>query len=58
MNLDAVHHVPKQAVPLPNHHQSMKRVIIIIDLLNKGRVTVLPFFGPRWIWLKFEYMVV
>ena len=24
----------------------------------KGRVTVWPFFGPRWIWLKFEYMVV
>ena len=24
----------------------------------KGRVTVWPFFGPRWIWLKFKYMVV
>ena len=27
-------------------------------ILNKGRVTVWPFFGPRWIWLKFEYLVV
>ena len=25
---------------------------------RKGRVTVWPFFGPRWIWLKFKYMVV
>ena len=22
--------------------------------LLKGRVTVWPFFGPRWIWLTFE----
>ena len=28
------------------------------DANNKGRVTVWPFFGPRWIWLKFKYMVV
>ena len=33
--------------------------ISIIQLYEKkGRVTVWPFFGPRWIWLKFEYMVV
>ena len=25
---------------------------------DKGRVTVWPFFGPRWIWLKLKYMVV
>ena len=29
------------------------------DVCNfKGRVTVWPFFGPRWIWLKFKYVVV
>ena len=34
---------------LPSVHQSVR---------YKGRVTVWPFFGPRWIWLTFIYMVV
>ena len=32
--------------------------VILLSMNCKGRVTVWPFFGPRWIWLKFEYMVV
>ena len=30
----------------------------ILAVVCKGRVTVWPFFGPQWIWLRFEYMVV
>ena len=33
-------------------------LLLFRNKFNKGRVTVWPFFGPRWIWLKFKYMVV
>ena len=39
---------------------AIRRIFSLVDRSTKpkGRVTVWPFFGPRWIWLKFEYMVV
>ena len=40
------------------YERSGKNYFGLLKIQVKGRVTVWPFFGPRWIWLKFEYMVV
>ena len=38
--------------------ETLLNIFNYIWTTGKGRVTVWPFFGPRWIWLKFKYMVV